>query len=81
MFVNNLSEESIDAHLIKGATELSRWDEMLGGMTNDCILPYAARRSASGISPHRNRGLFDYLPIEATGIAEALLAQSTSAQR
>jgi G3E family GTPase len=78
VIVNDMSEVNIDAELIRsGGSALSRTDEKLVEMTNGCIcctlrddLLAEARRLAG-------EGRFDYLLIEATGIAEPLPIAAT----
>ncbi|TGD67473.1 GTP-binding protein [Tabrizicola sp. WMC-M-20] len=77
VIVNDMSEVNIDADLIRDGAGLSRTEEKLVEMTNGCIcctlrddLLIEMRRLAS-------EGRFDYLLIEAIGIAEPLPVAAT----
>ena len=79
VIVNDMSEINIDADLVRdGGADLSRTDETLVETDQWLHLLHAARRSAQarcGGSPREGR--FDYLLIEATGIAEPLPVAAT----
>lgn len=78
VLVNDMSEINIDADLVRdGGADLSRTNETLVELTNGCIcctlrddLLHEVRRLAA-------EGRFDYLLIEATGIAEPLPIAAT----
>lgn len=82
VIVNDMSEVNIDADLVRaGGADLSQTEEKLVEMTNGCVcctlrddLLLEVRRLAA-------EGRFDYLVIEATGIAEPLPVAATFAFR
>ncbi len=77
VIVNDMSEVNIDADLVRDGTNLSRTDEKLVEMSNGCIcctlrddLLLEVRRLAAA-------GIYDYLLIESTGVAEPLPIAAT----
>lgn len=78
VIVNDMSEVNIDAALVRdGDAALSRTEEQLVEMTNGCIcctLRDDLLREVRDLAVH---GRFDYLLIEATGIAEPLPIATT----
>jgi len=71
--VNDMSEINIDAQLVRdGNANLSRTDERLVEMTNGCICCTLRDDLLTEITKLAKEGRFDYLLIEATGIAEPL---------
>ncbi len=73
VIVNDMSEINIDAQLVRdGNANLSRTDERLVEMTNGCICCTLRDDLLTEITKLAKEGRFDYLLIEATGIAEPL---------
>ncbi len=73
VIVNDMSEVNIDAQLVQqGGAELSRVDEKLVQMTNGCICCTLREDLLAEVGRLAQEGRFDYLLIEATGIAEPL---------
>jgi G3E family GTPase len=73
VIVNDMSEVNIDAALVRdGGAQLSRTDETLVEMSNGCICCTLRDDLLIEVSKLAQAGRFDYLLIEATGIAEPL---------
>ena len=71
VIVNDMSEVNIDAQLVNnGDAQLSRTEEKLVEMSNGCICCTLREDLLVEIGRMANEGRFDYLLIEATGIAE-----------
>ncbi len=78
VIVNDMSEVNIDADLVRdGGAGLSRTDERLVEMTNGCICCTLRDDLLAEVRRLAEEGRFDYLLIEATGIAEPLPVAST----
>ncbi len=78
VIVNDMSEVNIDADLIReGGAELSRMDEKLVEMSNGCICCTLRDDLLSEVRRLAAEKRFDYLLIEATGIAEPLPVAAT----
>ena len=78
VIVNDMSEVNIDAALVReGGANLSRTDEQLVEMTNGCICCTLRDDLLKEVSQLAAQGRFDYLLIEATGIAEPLPVAAT----
>jgi len=73
VIVNDMSEVNIDAALVRdGGAQLSRTDEQLVELSNGCICCTLRDDLLIEVSKLAQAGRFDYLLIEATGIAEPL---------
>ncbi|KAB8145620.1 GTP-binding protein [Chloroflexia bacterium SDU3-3] len=73
VIVNDMSEVNIDAQLVRGGSaQLSRVDEQLVAMSNGCICCTLREDLLVEVGRLAREGRFDYLLIEATGIAEPL---------
>jgi G3E family GTPase len=73
VIVNDISEVNIDAALVRdGGAQLSRTDETLVELSNGCICCTLRDDLLIEVSKLAQEGRFDYLLIEATGIAEPL---------
>ncbi len=73
VIVNDMSEVNIDAMLVRdGGAHLSRTDETLIELSNGCICCTLRDDLLREVSTLAQQGRFDYLLIEATGIAEPL---------
>lgn len=77
VIVNDMSEVNIDADLIRADAELSRTDETLVEMSNGCICCTLREDLLDEVRRLAEEGRFDYLLIEATGIAEPLPIAAT----
>jgi G3E family GTPase len=78
VLVNDMSEINIDADLVRdGGADLSRTDETLVELTNGCICCTLRDDLLSEVRRLAAEGRFDYLLIEATGIAEPLPIAAT----
>ncbi len=78
VIVNDMSEVNIDAQLVRGGeAALNRVDEKLIEMTNGCICCTLREDLLVEISRLAHEGRFDYLLVEATGIAEPLPIAAT----
>ena len=70
--VNDMSEANIDADLVRTDTGLSRTDETLVEMSNNCIC-CSPRDDLLDVARHlAGEGRFDYLLVEPTGISLSL---------
>ncbi|NJP04733.1 MAG: GTP-binding protein [Chloroflexaceae bacterium] len=73
VIVNDMSEVNIDAALVRnGGAQLSRTDETLIELSNGCICCTLRDDLLQEVARLAQEGRFDYLLIEATGIAEPL---------
>ncbi len=73
VIINDMSEVNIDAQLVRGGgAGLSRVDEKLVELTNGCICCTVRQDLVDQIASLARENRFDYLLIEATGIAEPL---------
>ncbi len=72
VIVNDMSEVNIDAQLVHGGAALSRVDEQLVAMTNGCICCTLREDLLQEVARLAREDRFDYLLIEATGVAEPL---------
>jgi G3E family GTPase len=78
VIVNDMSEINVDAQLIQsGDADLSRVDEKLIQMQNGCICCTLREDLLVEIMRLAESGRFDYLVIEATGIAEPMPVAET----
>lgn len=78
VLVNDMSEINIDADLVRdGGADLSRTNETLVELTNGCICCTLRDDLLSEVRRLAMEGRFDYLLIEATGIAEPLPIAAT----
>lgn len=78
VIVNDMSEVNIDAALVRdGGANLSRTDEQLVEMTNGCICCTLRDDLLKVVRQLAEQDRFDYLLIEATGIAEPLPIATT----
>lgn len=78
VIVNDMSEVNIDAALVRdGDAALSRTEEQLVEMTNGCICCTLRDDLLREVRDLAVQGRFDYLLIEATGIAEPLPIATT----
>jgi G3E family GTPase len=76
--VNDMSEINIDAALVRqGGAKLDRVEEKLVEFTNGCICCTLREDLHKAIAALAAEGRFDYLLIEATGIAEPLPIAAT----
>jgi G3E family GTPase len=73
VIVNDMSAVNIDARLVRGGeASLNRVDEKLIEMTNGCICCTLREDLLIEVGRLAREGRYDYLLIEATGIAEPL---------
>lgn len=72
VIVNDMSEINIDAGLVGQQGHLSRTEEKLVEMSNGCICCTLREDLLLEVNQLARSGRFDYLLIEATGIAEPL---------
>ncbi|NDJ74735.1 MAG: GTP-binding protein, partial [Chloroflexi bacterium] len=72
VIVNDLSEVNIDIQLVQGKAALSRVDEQLVSLSNGCICCVLREDLLAEVARLAGEGRFDYLLIEATGIAEPM---------
>jgi G3E family GTPase len=78
VLVNDMSEINIDADLVRdGGANLSRTEETLVELTNGCICCTLRDDLLGAVRQLAKEGRFDYLLIEATGIAEPLPIAAT----
>ncbi|NKN37811.1 GTP-binding protein [Agrobacterium sp. a22-2] len=78
VIVNDMSEVNIDAALVReGGANLSRTDEQLVEMSNGCICCTLREDLLTEVRKLAAMNRFDYLLIEATGIAEPLPIATT----
>jgi G3E family GTPase len=78
VIVNDMSEVNVDARLVRdGDANLSRVDERLVQMQNGCICCTLREDLLVEIARLADEGSFDYLLIEATGIAEPMPVAET----
>lgn len=77
VIVNDMSEVNIDADLVREGGGLSRVDEKLVEMSNGCICCTLRDDLLAEVATLARSGRFDYLLIEATGIAEPLPIAAT----
>jgi G3E family GTPase len=77
VIVNDMSEVNIDADLVREGAPLSRTEEKLVEMTNGCICCTLRDDLLREVRRLATDGRFDYLLIEATGIAEPLPIAAT----
>ena len=78
VIVNDMSEVNIDADLVRaGGAELSQMDETLVEMSNGCICCTLRDDLLIEVRRLAEEKKFDYLLIEATGIAEPLPIAAT----
>jgi G3E family GTPase len=78
VLVNDMSEINIDADLVRdGGADLSRTNETLVELTNGCICCTLRDDLLSEVRRLAAEARFDYLLIEATGIAEPLPIAAT----
>ncbi len=78
VIVNDMSEINIDAALVRGGdAALSRTDEQLVEMSNGCICCTLRDDLLTEVRDLAAQRRFDYLLIEATGIAEPLPIAAT----
>ncbi|MEO3946679.1 GTP-binding protein [Gorillibacterium sp. CAU 1737] len=79
VIVNDLSEVNVDAALIRSGSNLSRTEEKLVQLSNGCICCTLRADLLDEVNRLAEQGAFDYILIEATGIAEPLpIAQTFS---
>ncbi len=82
VIVNDMSEVNIDADLVRaGGADLSQTEEKLVEMTNGCVCCTLRDDLLTEVRRLAAEGRFDYLVIEATGIAEPLPVAATFAFR
>lgn len=81
VIVNDMSEVNIDAALVREGAGLSRTEEKLVEMTNGCICCTLRDDLLREVRRLADAQRFDYLLIEATGIAEPLPVAATFAYR
>lgn len=72
VIVNDMSQINIDAGLVDQQSHLSRTEEKLVELSNGCICCTLREDLLLEINRLAGEGRFDYLLIEATGIAEPL---------
>lgn len=78
VIVNDMSEVNIDADLVRGGeAALSRSEESLVEMTNGCICCTLRDDLLKEVRSLAEKGRFDYLVIESTGISEPLPVAAT----
>jgi G3E family GTPase len=77
VIVNDMSEVNIDADLVREGGGLSRVDEKLVELSNGCICCTLRDDLLAEVASLARSGRFDYLLIEATGIAEPLPIAAT----
>lgn len=81
VIVNDMSEVNIDADLVREGAPLSRTEETLVEMTNGCICCTLRGDLLREVRRLAEVARFDYLLIEATGIAEPLPIAATFSYR
>lgn len=77
VIVNDMSEVNIDARLVENENTLSRTEEKLVEMSNDCICCTLREDLMVEVEKLANEGRFDYLLIESTGISEPIPVAQT----
>lgn len=77
VIVNDMSEVNIDAQLVRGEAALSRVDEKLVELSNGCICCALRDDLLTEVAALAREGRFDYLLIEASGVAEPLPIAAT----
>lgn len=77
IIVNDMSEVNIDADLVRANTELSRADETLVEMSNDCIRCTLRDDLLDEVRRLAAEGRFDCLLIGSTGFSEPLPVAAT----
>lgn len=77
VIVNDMSDVNIDADLVRGGSDLSRTNETLVEMSNGCICCTLRDDLLQEVRQLAEKGRFDYLLIESTGIAEPLPVAAT----
>ncbi|SHF00544.1 GTPase, G3E family [Kaistia soli DSM 19436] len=77
VIVNDMSEVNIDADLVRDGGNLSRTEETLVELSNGCICCTLRDDLLGEVRRLAAEGRFDYLLIEATGIAEPLPIAAT----
>ena len=77
VIVNDMSEVNIDADLVRSKTDLIHTDETLVEMSNGCICCTLRDDLLGEVRRLAEKGRFDYLLIESTGISEPLPVAAT----
>ncbi|MBN8617540.1 MAG: GTP-binding protein [Anaerolineae bacterium] len=77
VIVNDMSEVNIDVQLVDSGAHLSRTEEKLVELSNGCICCTLRDDLLQEVTRLAHEGRFDYLLIEATGIAEPLPVAET----
>ncbi|WP_404456336.1 GTP-binding protein [Oceanobacillus kapialis] len=77
VIVNDMSEINIDASLVENEGALSRVDEQLVEMSNGCICCTLRDDLLIEVEKLANKGKFDYILIESTGISEPIPVAQT----
>ena len=77
VIVNDMSEINIDANQIVRGDALSRTEEKLVEMSNGCICCTLRDDLIQEVSKLADKGVYDYLLIESTGISEPLPVAQT----
>ena len=77
VIVNDMSEVNIDADLIREGGGISRTEEKLVELTNGCICCTLRDDLLAEVRTLCETGLYDYLLIEGTGVAEPLPIAAT----
>ncbi|WP_029280191.1 CobW family GTP-binding protein [Pedobacter borealis] len=72
VIVNDLSEVNIDTAMVKDQHTLSKTDEKLVEMSNDCICCTLREDLMIEVEKLAKENRFDYLLIESTGISEPI---------
>jgi G3E family GTPase len=72
VIVNDMSEITIDAAVVKNEVSLNRSEEKLVEMSNGCICCTLREDLLEEVTELAKDGRFDYLVIESTGISEPL---------
>jgi G3E family GTPase len=77
VIVNDMSEVNVDARLVAQGASLSRVDEQLVEMSNGCICCTLRDDLLKEVRQLAEKGRFDYLLIESTGISEPMPVAAT----
>lgn len=77
VIVNDMSEVNVDARLVEEGAHLSRTEEKLVEMSNGCICCTLREDLIEEVARLAQKGSFDYLLIESTGISEPLPVAQT----
>ena len=77
VIVNDMSEDNIDAELVKNENTLSRTEEKLVEMSNGCICCTLREDLMEEVEKLAKAQKFDYLIIESTGISEPIPVAQT----